>query len=173
MINLKDYSQSITKAVPHLVETVIERGEGAYIWDQSGRRFLDFTSGIGVANTGHCHPRVVEAIRQQAGLMIHCQQNLAYHKPLLRLIDALREIIPPALDTFYFANSGAETVEGALKLARQATGRTNIIAFQRSFHGRTVGTMALISSKIIYRNGYQPLMPGVFFLPPVLIAFGA
>jgi len=165
MINLKDYSQSITKAVPHLVETVIERGEGAYIWDQSGRRFLDFTSGIGVANTGHCHPRVVEAIRQQAGLMIHCQQNLAYHKPLLRLIDALREIIPAALDTFYFTNSGAEAVEGALKLARQATGRTNIIAFQRGFHGRTVGTMALTSSKIIYRNGYQPLMPGVFFAP--------
>ena len=150
----------------HLLDRVLVRGEGAYVWDQEGRRYLDFTSGIGVVNTGHCHPRVVEAVREQAGRALHLQANIGFvHEPMLRLIAALREIIPSELDTFFFSNSGAEAVEAAVKLARQATGRTNIIAFQRGFHGRTVGTMSLTSSKTIYRAGYQPLMAGVFFAP--------
>jgi 4-aminobutyrate aminotransferase len=150
---------------PHLLETIIVRGEGTYIWDKADRRYLDFTSGIGVTNTGHCHPRVVEAVRKQAGRLLHLQANTAYHEPMLRLIAAMKEVIPSELDTYFFANSGAEAVETALKLARAATGRTNIIAFERSFHGRTIGTMSLTASKSIYRKGYQPLMPGVFFAP--------
>lgn len=165
MENLKDSTSLLTKAVPHLVDSIFVRGEGAYVWDHNDRRYLDFTSGIGVTNTGHCHPKVVAAIREQAGLLVHTHQNTAFHRPLLQLLEALPEIIPPELDTYYFANSGAEAVEGAVKLARQATGRTNIIAFQYSFHGRTVMTMSLTSSKTIYRSGYQPLMPGVFFAP--------
>lgn len=144
---------------------VAERAEGAYIWDVDGTRYLDFTSGIGVTNTGHCHPRVVEAAREQAGKLIHAQANLVIHQPMLRLVEALRQVVPPALDSFFFSNSGAEAVEASFKLARHATGRTNIIAFERSFHGRTVGTMALTSSKTVYRVGYQPLMAGVFFAP--------
>lgn len=146
-------------------ELWVERAEGAYIWDTDGERYLDFTSGIGVTNTGHCHPRVIKAARKQAGKFVHAQANLVYHQPMLRLVEALLEVVPPALDMFFFSNSGAEAVEASFKLARQATRRTNIIAFERSFHGRTVGTMSLTSSKAEYRVGYQPLMAGVFFAP--------
>jgi 4-aminobutyrate aminotransferase len=144
---------------------IAERGEGCYIYDQDGTQYLDFTCGIGVTNTGHCHPRVVDAIRKQAGLLLHGQVNIVFHKPLLDLIDEVRKIVPPSIDGFFFSNSGAEALEGAMKLARQATGRPNIIVFQGSFHGRTVGTMSLTTSKTVYRNGYQPLMPGVFVAP--------
>lgn len=165
MKNLNDYSALLTKAIPHLVDSIFVRGKGAYVWDHNDRRYLDFTSGIGVTNTGHCHPKVVAAIHEQADLLLHTHQNMAFHRPLLQLLETLREIIPPELDTYYLANSGAEAVESAVKLARQATGKTNIIAFQHSFHGRTVMTMSLSSSKTIYRAGFQPLMPGVFFTP--------
>lgn len=134
---------------------------------------MDFTCGIGVTNTGHCHPKVVEAIRQQAGLLLHGQANLVTHKPMLELVDQLRTIVHPSLDGFFFSNSGAEAVEGALKLARHATGRTNVIVFQGSFHGRTVATMSMTTSKTIYKIGYQPLMPGVFVTPfPYALKYG-
>ncbi|MBN2145875.1 MAG: aminotransferase class III-fold pyridoxal phosphate-dependent enzyme [Anaerolineales bacterium] len=152
---------------------IAERGEGCYLYTEDGTAFLDFTCGIAVTNTGHCHPKVVEAIRKQAGLLLHGQVNIVYHKPLLELIHELREVVPPELDGYFFSNSGAEAIEGAMKLARQATGRTNIIVFQGSFHGRTVGTMSLTTSKTIYRAGYQPLMPGVFVAPfPYAFRYG-
>ncbi|MEJ2263492.1 MAG: aminotransferase class III-fold pyridoxal phosphate-dependent enzyme [Anaerolineales bacterium] len=150
---------------PHFTSIIASRGEGAYIYDQDGTAYLDFTSGIGVTNTGHCHPRVVAAIREQAGRLLHGQANIVVHPPMLKLVEELRSILPPSIDGFFFSNSGAEAVEGAVKLARHATGRTNVIVFQGSFHGRTVGTMALTTSKTIYRAGYQPLMPGVFVAP--------
>jgi 4-aminobutyrate aminotransferase len=166
---MTDLTASIPHVSPvwtHLLDKVLVRGEGAYVWDQDGRRYLDFTSGIGVVNTGHCHPLVVEAVREQAGRALHLQANVGFvHEPMLRLIAALREVVPPELDAFFFSNSGAEAIEAAVKLARHATRRTNIIAFQRGFHGRTVGTMSLTSSKTVYRVGYQPLMAGVFFAP--------
>ncbi len=140
-------------------------GKGAHLYDRNGRAYLDFTCGIGVTNTGHCHPRVVAAIQDQAQKLLHGQVNIVVHEPLLALVEQLRSIVPEHIDGFFFSNSGAEAVEGALKLARQATGRTNIIVFQGSFHGRTVGTMSLTTSKTIYRAGYQPLMPGVFVAP--------
>ena len=141
------------------------RGEGCYLYDKEENAYLDFTSGIGVTNTGHCHPRVVEAVRAQAGKLLHGQVNIVAHTPLLELIGELRTIIRPELDGYFFSNSGAEAIEGAVKLARMTTGRPNIIVFQGSFHGRTVGTMSLTTSKTIYRAGYQPLMPGVFVAP--------
>ncbi|MCJ7661002.1 MAG: aminotransferase class III-fold pyridoxal phosphate-dependent enzyme [Anaerolineales bacterium] len=146
-------------------DLIAVRGEGAYLYDENGNAYLDFTTGIGVTNTGHCHPHVVEAIRQQAGQLIHGQANIVWHPPLIQLVEELQSIVPPHIDGFFFSNSGAEAVEGALKLARMATGRTNVIVFQGSFHGRTVGTMSLTTSKTIYRAGYQPLMPGVFVAP--------
>ena len=158
---------------PHLTSIIAARGEGAYIYDQDGTAYLDFTSGIGVTSTGHCHPRVVAAIREQAGLLLHGQANIILHPPLLALVEELRSIVPPDLDGFFFSNSGAESVEGAIKLARHATARTNLIVFQGSFHGRTVGTMSLTTSKTVYRAGYQPLMPGVFVAPyPYAYRFG-
>ncbi len=141
------------------------RAEGCYIYADDGRRYLDFTCGIGVTNTGHCHPKVVEAIREQAGLFLHAQANIVVHKPMMELIAELRQVVNPAIDGFFFSNSGAEALEGAVKLARAATGKPNIIVFSGSFHGRTAGTMALTTSKTIYRSGFQPLPAGVFVAP--------
>jgi 4-aminobutyrate aminotransferase len=146
-------------------EVIAERAEGCYIYDRNGAAYLDFTAGIGVTNTGHCHPRVVEAIQQQAGKLLHGQANIVLHPPMLQLVEELRSILPEPMNGFFFTNSGAEAVEAAVKLARQATKRSNVIVFQGSFHGRTVGTMSLTTSKTIYRAGYQPLMPGVFVAP--------
>jgi 4-aminobutyrate aminotransferase len=148
-----------------IFDFVADRAEGSYIYADDGRRLLDFTCGIGVTNTGHCHPRVVAAIREQAGLFLHAQANIVIHKPMLDLIQELRSIVPEPIDGFFFSNSGAEAVEGAVKLARAATGRQNIIVFSGSFHGRTAGTMALTTSKTIYRAGFGPLPSGVFVAP--------
>ena len=148
-----------------ITNIVVEHGEGAYIYDVDGNQYLDFTCGIGVTNTGHCHPEVVKAAQEQVGKMIHAQVNIIYHQPLLRLADALREVMPAGLDTFFFSNSGAEAVEGAVKLARHATGRPNVVVFQGSFHGRTNQTMAMTTSKTVYRQHYQPLAAGVFVAP--------
>lgn len=149
----------------HLSQIVVERAEGCYLYDPAGNRYLDFTSGIGVTNTGHCHPRVVAAIQEQAAKLLHGQANIVLAPSVLGLVEALRPLVPSHLDGFFFSNSGAEAVEGAVKLARQATGRPNIIVFQGSFHGRTNQTMAMTTSKTIYRAGYQPLAAGIFVAP--------
>jgi 4-aminobutyrate aminotransferase len=165
---MTDYHDAFSHLSPvwtRYTPIIVSRAEGSSIYDIDGKAYLDFTCGIGVTNTGHCHPRVVEAIREQAGLLIHGQANIVMHLPMLELINELRTIVPPEIDGFFFTNSGAEAVEGAMKLARAATGRPNIIVFQGSFHGRTVGTMSLTTSKTIYRAGFQPLMPGVFVSP--------
>ncbi|KAF0107164.1 MAG: 4-aminobutyrate aminotransferase [Anaerolineaceae bacterium] len=142
-----------------------ERAEGCIIYAEDGKQYLDFTCGIGVTNTGHCHPKVVESIRQQAGLFLHAQANIVVHRPMMELIAELRTIVHPSIDGFFFSNSGAEALEGAVKLARAATGKPNVIVFAGSFHGRTAGTMALTTSKTIYRSGFQPLPAGVFVAP--------
>jgi 4-aminobutyrate aminotransferase len=137
----------------------------AYVYDRDGTRYLDFTCGIGVTNTGHCHPKVVRAVQEQAAKLLHGQANIIFHPPLLELAEELRTVVPEELDCFFLSNSGAEAVEGAIKLARHATARPNVIVFQGSFHGRTALTMALTTSKTIYRAGYQPLPAGVFVAP--------
>ncbi|HEU5015482.1 MAG TPA: aminotransferase class III-fold pyridoxal phosphate-dependent enzyme [Roseiflexaceae bacterium] len=164
-MSLLDNTQYLSPVWARYNDILVERGAGAYLYAADGRAYLDFTCGIGVTNTGHCHPRVVEAIREQAGLLLHGQANILYHRPLLELVGALRGVMPPELDSFFFSNSGAEAVEGAVKLARHATGRPDIIAFSGGFHGRTAGTMALTSSKGKYRAGYAPLPSGVHFAP--------
>jgi 4-aminobutyrate aminotransferase len=104
-------------------------------------------------------------VREQAGLFLHAQANIFVHQPMLQLVAELRQIVPAPIDSFFFSNSGAEAVEGAVKLARAATGKQNIIVFTNSFHGRTMGAMALTTSKVIYRGGYQPLPSGIFVAP--------
>jgi 4-aminobutyrate aminotransferase len=165
---METFKESISNLSPvwtRYTPIIASRGEGTYLYDMEGNPYLDFTCGIGVTNTGHCHPHVVAAIQQQAGLLIHGQANIVYHQPMLELVHELKSIVPPEIDGFFFSNSGAEGIEGALKLARFATGRPNVVVFQGSFHGRTVGTMSLTTSKTIYRAGYQPLMPGVYVAP--------
>ncbi|MBI5295781.1 MAG: aminotransferase class III-fold pyridoxal phosphate-dependent enzyme [Chloroflexi bacterium] len=155
----------MTPAWSRIFNFVAERAEGSYIYTDDGRKLLDFTCGIGVTNTGHCHPKVVEAVREQAGLFLHAQANIVVHKPMLQLIEELRQIVPPSIDSFYFANSGAEALENAVKIARAATGRQNVIVFNGSFHGRTAMTMSLTTSKTGYRTGFGPLPSGVFVSP--------
>ena len=148
-----------------ITDLIIDRGEGCYVYTHDGDKYLDFSCGIGVTNTGHCHPQVVKAIQEQAAKAIHAQVNCYFHEPLIRLTHALHEIVPAHLDTFYFSNSGAEAVEGAVKLARHYTGRTSLIVFQGGFHGRTAQAMALTTAKTLYRLKYQPLPAGIFVAP--------
>lgn len=153
---------------PHLVQATpvtIEHASGCYVHATDGRRYLDFTAGIGVTSTGHCHPRVVEAAQQQVGKLIHGQYTTVMHEPLLRLVESLGDVLPPGLDSLFFANSGSEAVEAAIRLVRQATGRPNIIAFQGGFHGRTIASASLTTSNPRVTAGIGPLMPGVNFAP--------
>ena len=161
----QDNFPHMTPAWSRIFNFVADHAEGAYIYTDDGKKLLDFTSGIGVTNTGHCHPKVVEAIREQAGLFLHAQANIVIHKPMLQMIEELRKIVPPSIDSFYFANSGAEALENAVKIAKAATGRQNIIVFNGSFHGRTHATMALTTSKTSYRTGFGPLPAGIFVTP--------
>jgi 4-aminobutyrate aminotransferase len=154
-------SPLLKQATPVLAE----RGEGVYLYDTDGRRHLDFTAGIGVTNTGHCHPRVVEAARKQVGTLIHGQYTTVMHEPLLRLVDALGEVLPDGLDSLFFLNSGSEAVEASVRLARHATGRQNIVVFHGSFHGRTMGAAALTTAGTKFRAGIGPLMPGAAIAP--------
>ncbi|MBX6341915.1 MAG: aminotransferase class III-fold pyridoxal phosphate-dependent enzyme [Thermomicrobiaceae bacterium] len=143
----------------------VDHAEGLYIWDTAGNRWADFTSGIAVTNTGHCHPKVVAAIREQAGKIIHAQANILVHEPMLRLAQAITATLPERLNQVFFSNSGAEAVEGAVKLAKAATRRPAIIAFEGAFHGRTHLAMALTSSRVKVRGHYEPLVPSVYRAP--------
>jgi 4-aminobutyrate aminotransferase len=149
----------------HLTTMQPVRGEGPYLYDADGQRYLDFTCGIGVTNTGHSHPRVVKAVQEQAARLLFGQMNVVITPQAAQLAAALNDITPPAIDSFFFANSGAEATEAAVKLARHATGRTNIIVFQGSFHGRTAQTMAMTTSKTVYRHKYHPLPSGIIVAP--------
>ncbi len=143
----------------------VASGHGCTVVTTSGEEYLDFTSGIAVTSTGHCYPKVVEAIRDQVGKFLHAQVNIYRHTLLEPLGARLAGVCPEPIDTFFFANSGAEATEGAVKLAKQVTGRPNIIVFSGSFHGRTHLTMAMTTSKTAYRAGYAPLPSGVFVAP--------
>jgi len=146
-------------------ELPVVKAEGVYLYTADGQRYLDFTSGIGVTNVGHCHPKVLEAARQQMDTMIHSAVGVTIHKTLLELCQELPKVLPEEMNMFFFGNSGAEAVEGALKLARYVTGRPGIIAFEGGFHGRTYGCVSVTSVKSKYRDHYEPLIPGVYFAP--------
>jgi len=154
-------SQALKQATP----VIAARGEGVNLYDEDGRRYLDFTAGIGVTSTGHCHPRVVAAAQEQVGKLIHGQYTTVMHRPLLTLVDRLGEVLPDGLDRVFFANSGSEAVEAALRLARQATGRPNVVVFHGGFHGRTVATASMTTSNTRYSAGFSPLMSGVHVAP--------
>lgn len=144
---------------------VATHGEGVYLYDDAGGRHLDFTAGIGVTSTGHCHPRVVAAAQQQVGSLIHGQYTTIMHKPLQQLSTRLTDVLPKGLDSLFFSNSGSEAAEAALRLARQATGRPNIVVFQGGFHGRTVAAASMTTSGTKFKAGFSPLMPGVVVSP--------
>jgi 4-aminobutyrate aminotransferase len=144
---------------------VIARGQGAEVWDVDGNRFIDFASGIAVCSTGHCHPQVVAAIQEAARHFLHISCDY-WHEGQVRLAEAMHELDPvsgPAMT--FFANSGTEAVEAALKLARHVTKRSRFIGFLGAFHGRTLGSLAVTASKPVQQRGYFPAMPGVVHVP--------
>lgn len=153
---------------PHLKQAtpvVATHGEGVYLYDDSGSRHLDFTAGIGVTSTGHCHPKVVAAAQEQVGRLIHGQYTTIMHQPLQQLTERLSEVLPTGLESMFFSNSGSEAAEAALRLARQATGRPNIVVFQGGFHGRTVAAASMTTSGTKFKAGFSPLMSGVVVSP--------
>jgi 4-aminobutyrate aminotransferase len=151
-------SPSYTRVYP----LVAARGRGAVIEDVDGNSFLDFTAGIAVCSTGHCHPRVVRAIERQARELLHMSGTDFYYEPQVRLAQKLAAIAPGSQPKrVFFSNSGAEAVEAAFKLARYHTGRTHMISFLGAFHGRTMGALSLTGSKAIQRRGFGPLVPQV------------
>jgi 4-aminobutyrate aminotransferase len=154
-------------------DLAVASGSGCTVTTVDGREYLDFTSGVAVTSTGHCHPHVVEAIQRQAARFVHAQVNCYRHDLLEPLADRLASITPEPIDTFFLTNSGAEATEAAVKLARQATGRPGLVVFAGSFHGRTAQTMAMTTSRSAYRVGYQPLPSGVFVAPfPYALRWG-
>ncbi|GAA1155349.1 aspartate aminotransferase family protein [Nesterenkonia sandarakina] len=154
-------SPQLKQATP----VVATRGEGVWLYDEAGQPHLDFTAGIGVTSTGHCHPHVVAAAQAQVGSLIHGQYTTIMHQPLLALTERLSEVLPAGLDSVFFSNSGSEAAEAALRLARQATGRPNIVVFQGGFHGRTVAAASMTTSGTKFRAGFSPLMSGVVVAP--------
>jgi 4-aminobutyrate aminotransferase len=155
-------SPSSTRSYP----LVAKRGHGIVIEDVDGNEFFDFSAGIAVVSTGHCHPEVVAAIQKQAAQLIHMSGTDFYYQNMLTLAERLTKIAPmPGPHRFYYGNSGTEAVECAFKLARYHTKRQNVIAFYGAFHGRTMGALSLTASKPQQRRRFAPLVPGVTHVP--------
>ncbi len=158
----EDKKKYIPSVVAHLTPVTVDHAEGSWVYGTDGSKWLDFCVGIAVAGTGHCHPKVVAAAREQMGKIIHAQMNMVYQEPMLDLAETLCEIVPGNMEQVLFANSGAEAVENAVKLARTSTRRPGIIAFQGAFHGRTNVAMALTDSAVQYRGHFEPLPGGIY-----------
>ena len=155
--------RSVVPAVwSRITNLTIDRGEGSWLITTDGERYLDYSSGIGVTNTGHAHPRVAAAVAAQAQKLLHGQQNIVYHEAGLRLYERLQHVLPGDGWGAFLSNSGAEAVEASVKLARVATGRPVVIAFRGGYHGRTAQTMALTTAKDVYRAAFEPLPGSVY-----------
>ncbi len=155
----------ISPSYPRGYPFVMDHGKGVEVWDVDGHRFLDFSAGIAVASTGHSHPKVVKAIQEQAEKFIHISSDY-YHPVWVELAEKLTSLAPFEEDAMVFmANSGTEAVEAAIKLARHHSKRSYFIAFLDSFHGRTMGSLAMTASKPKYRRGFMPLMGNVVHVP--------
>ena len=166
---MTELSPVLKQATP----VVVDHGAGCYLYSTDGTRYLDFTAGIGVTSTGHCHPHVVAAAQAQVAKLIHGQYTTVMHRPLLELTERLGTVLPEGLDSVFYANSGSEAVEAALRLARQATGRPNIVVFHGGFHGRTVAAATMTTSGTRFSAGFSPLMSGVHVAPfPTAFRYG-
>lgn len=149
-----------TSVTPLMLEIV--RAEGIYMYGADGKKYIDLISGVSVSNTGHCHPKVVEAVRNQTGLYMHLMvYGEIIQNPQVKYAERLAGILPSSLSSCYFVNSGSEAVEGGLKLAKRYTGRSRIISFKNAYHGSTHGALSIQGSEI-YRNAFRPLLPDTF-----------
>lgn len=149
-----------TSDAPLAIETV--KAKGCNFWDKDGKKYLDLIAGISVCNVGHCNDEVVAAIQQQAATYMHLMVYGEFvQSPQVAYAKLLTDHLPHSLNSLYFTNSGAEATEGAMKLAKRVTGRTNIIAFNKSYHGSTQGALSMLGDEY-WRNAYRPLLPGIF-----------
>ncbi len=161
-LDKKFISQSFARPYP----AVIEKGSGIYVWDVDGNQYMDFNSGIGVCATGHCHPYVVRRAEEQLETLIHMSGTDFYYPAQVKLAQKLAEIVPGGKNKRSFlCNSGAESIEAAMKLSRWSTRRGYFIAFHGAFHGRTYGAMSLTCSKSVQKKHFEPLVPGVIHIP--------
>lgn len=144
-------------------DLAIVRGRGARVWDEAGREYIDCVAGVGVANVGHCNPAVVQAIQDQAGRLITCNE-LFYNDARAQCLERLNRITPEGIDRFFLCNSGTEAVEGAIKFARMATGRKRVVAAMRGYHGKTFGSLSATWEKK-YRDPFAPLVPDFVHVP--------
>jgi len=155
----------LSPVMGHYTWLPLERGEGSWLITTDGRRVLDLTCGIAVTPIGHSHPAVVRAVTDQASRLMHISAGVAKYESNVALGEFLQGVLPGGIDTFVFQNSGAEAIEAAIKLARQATKREGIVVFRGGFHGRTTGAATLTTSKAAYRRGYGALLPEVHVAP--------
>jgi acetylornithine/N-succinyldiaminopimelate aminotransferase len=157
------HHQAQTSLSPILLE--VSHASGIFIYDTSGKKYVDFISGIGVSAVGHCHPRVVKAVQEQASIYMHQMVYGEYvQTPQTSLAAKLATLLPENLSCCYFVNSGAEATEGAIKLSKRFTGRSEIISFKNAYHGSTNGALSLMGDEH-FKKAYEPLLPGVKFIP--------
>jgi 4-aminobutyrate aminotransferase len=157
--------QYLSPVMARYFERSWSHGDGHRLYDTDGRAYLDFATGIAVTILGHRHPRVSAAVHEQVDRMLHLMGGLGYAEPSSQLAERLASTLPEPLDSVFLGNSGAEAIDGALKLARRATGRPAIIAFERAFHGRTFGALSVTTSSPNYQAGHGPLLPDVHIAP--------
>lgn len=155
----------ISPVSTRVTELIIDRGKGARFWTKDGEEYIDFVSGVAVNALGHSHERIVNAIKTQAERLVHFGLNYGYYETVIGLAEKLAQITPGNLDTVFFSNSGGEAIDGSLKLARAATDRPGIIAFNGSFHGRTMGATTVTGSSSKYKKYYEPLIGEVYHTP--------
>jgi len=162
-MDLRSLEHQLSAGVYQKRDVAIVRGEGARVWDDAGREYIDCVAGVGVANVGHCNPAVVKAIQEQAARLITCSE-LFYNDARSRCLERLNRITPEGIDRFFLCNSGTEAVEGAIKFARMATGRTRVVAAMRGYHGKTLGSLSATWDKK-YRDPFAPLVPDFVHVP--------
>jgi len=162
-MDLKSTEDQFSVGVYQKRGVTIVRGEGAGVWDEAGREYIDCVAGVGVANVGHCNPAVVKAIQEQAARLITCSE-LFYNDARAKCLERLNRITPDGIDRFFLCNSGTEAVEGAIKFARMATGRKRVVAAMRGFHGKTLGSLSATWERK-YRDPFAPLVPDFAHAP--------
>lgn len=159
------YRDKQTPGIGRSMNIFMDRGEGSYLFDTTGKKFLDFCCGIGVTSLGHCHPRLVKVVQNQAGKLWHGQVACGVHTAMAELIDEMETILPNDLNSLFFCSTGAETIEATLRMARNHSKRQNVVVLQGSYHGRTNACLAMTTSKYVYGMGCKPYMPGVIVTP--------
>jgi 4-aminobutyrate aminotransferase len=164
MKNMKARAKKVLSPVlgRYFPDFEVEKGKGCYLYGTDGKKYLDFSAGIAVCSTGHAHPHVVAATKKQIKNLIHICIGIAYYEPYVALAEKLSKIVPIKNAQFFFCQSGSEAVEAAIKLAKYASKKPGLVAIRGGFHGRTLGALSLTTSKMKYREGYEPLVPKVY-----------